>query len=573
MTQGDRLTMEDDSKDEMAERALWVKEEHFHKIFDHSNDAIFVIDIEQDKILDVNPKASVMLGYSRDELLSLPMRAIHPHEMPKLTAFSHSVLQQGYGWTDELTCLTKSGVNLPSEISASLIDMSGRACLIAIVRDITERKHAEEALRESKERFSRILESAMDAIVTLDREGRIMLFNTAAEKAFRCSAAKVIGQPFAPFLSERFRHFLMDYIRALDQKSVPHPYTWVPEGFTAIRATGEEFPIEASLSHVEVKGQKLYTIILRDIDDRRRAEEELRKMQLANLYLQEEIKIEYNLEEIVGKSRALKKVLKNVEMVAGIDSLVLITGDTGTGKELIARAVHNLSRRKVRALIKVNCGALPAGLIESELFGHEKGAFTGAISRKIGRFEMADGGTLFLDEIGALPQDLQPKLLRVLQEGEFERVGGTHTFKVDVRVIAATNRDLKKAVKGGSFRADLYYRLNVFPVHLPPLKERKEDIPLLTQYFLNKYAKRTGRRIEKIGQETIERLIAYPWPGNVRELENVIERAVILSKRPILEIEDELLPSSSLSDKKENFPKSLEEIEREYIVKTLDATR
>jgi transcriptional regulator with GAF, ATPase, and Fis domain len=260
-------------------------------------------------------------------------------------------------------------------------------------------------------------------------------------------------------------------------------------------------------------------------------------------------------------------------MVAGTDSSVLISGETGTGKELIARAIHDLSKRKDRPLIKVNCAALPAGLIESELFGHEKGAFTGAISRKIGRFELADGGTLFLDEIGDLPPGVQAKLLRVLQEHEFERVGGTQTIKVDVRLITATNRDLAKAVEENSFRTDLYYRLNVFPIHLPPLRERKEDIPLLTQYFINKYMTRMGKRIEKISQETMNRLIAYPWPGNIRELENIIERAVILSKGLILEIEDELLPSSHLPDQKEKGSLTLEEVERDHIVKILEKAR
>ena len=261
-----------------------------------------------------------------------------------------------------------------------------------------------------------------------------------------------------------------------------------------------------------------------------------------NVYLQEEIKTEHNFGEIFGKSRELKRVLKRVELVAPADSSILISGETGTGKELIARAVHNLSKRKSRPLIKINCAALPAGLIESELFGHEKGAFTGAITRKIGRFELAHRGTIFLDEIGDLTPEIQVKLLRVLQEQEFERVGGTQTIKVDARVIVATNRDLAKSVAENSFRADLYYRLNVFPIHLPSLQERAEDIPLLVQHFLKRYTTKMGKRIEKINQGTMRRLVAYPWPGNIRELENVIERGVILSAGPVLEIEDECFP-------------------------------
>jgi formate hydrogenlyase transcriptional activator len=292
-----------------------------------------------------------------------------------------------------------------------------------------------------------------------------------------------------------------------------------------------------------------------------------------NIYLRDEIKTEHNFEEIIGKSKALKHVLRRVETVAGTDSSVLILGETGTGKELIARSLHNLSKRKDRALIKVNCAALPEGLIESELFGHEKGAFTGAISRKIGRFELADGGTLFLDEIGDLSQEVQAKLLRVLQEREFERVGGSQTFKINVRIIAATNRDLGNAVADKSFRADLYYRLNVFPIHLPALRERKEDIPPLAQYFVHKYMIRMGKRIEEITQGTLDRLMAYDWPGNIRELENIIERAVILSRGPILEIEDELLPSVNLPDQKEKLLPTLAEAERNHIVRILESTR
>lgn len=297
-----------------------------------------------------------------------------------------------------------------------------------------------------------------------------------------------------------------------------------------------------------------------------------------NIYLQEEIKTQHNFEEIVGRSRQLKEVLKHVELVAPTDSSVLITGETGTGKELIARGIHHLSKRKNRPLIKVHCSTLPTGLIESELFGHEKGAFTGAISRRKGRFEVAHRGTIFLDEIGDVSPEVQMKLLRVLQDQEFERVGSTRTIKVNVRIIAATNRDLGKAVAENSFREDLYYRLNVFPIHLPPLRERKKDIPLLVEYVVKKYARRMGKRIEKISERTMRRLVAYPWPGNIRELENVIERAVILSRGSILEIGNEsFLPSLTSPDQKDLDSRgkevlTLQEMERHHIVKTLEKT-
>jgi len=294
------------------------------------------------------------------------------------------------------------------------------------------------------------------------------------------------------------------------------------------------------------------------------------RLEQENVYLQEEIKTEHNFEEIVGQGAAMRKVLKAVETAAPTDVSVLISGETGTGKELVARAIHNLSRRKDKALVKVNCAALPAGLIESELFGHEKGAFTGALSRKPGRFELADGGTIFLDEIGDLPLELQAKLLRVLQEGEFERVGGAQTLRADVRVIAATNRDLEQAVREGKFRQDLFYRLNVFPVHLPPLRERKEDIPLLVRHFVLKHSVRLGKKIEAIPQRTMDALRAYPWPGNVREMENVIERAVILSQGPRLDFGD-WLPRPGVAPSGARI-RTLEEVEREHILEALEQT-
>ena len=553
-----------------AGEALQESEERFRKIFDHSNDAIFAIDPARDKILDINPRACSMLGYSREELLSTPITAIHPNEMPELLAFAQSVFDKGSGWTHELTCLTKSGTTLPAEISASVIDIAGRTCMIALVRDVSDRKRAEEALRESEERISRILESAMDAIITVDNKQRIILCNSATEAMFRCPTAEAIGKPFDRFLSEEFRKVLTGHIQPLKQRAETKPYMWIPEGLTALRADGEEFPIEGTISQVEVAGQKLYTVILRDINERKKAEGELRQLRLENVYLQEEIKTEYNFGEIVGSSAAIKRVFRNLEQVASTGSTVLVLGETGTGKELIVRAVHNLSPRKDKALVKVNCAALPSGLIESELFGHEKGSFTGALSRKIGRFELANGGTIFLDEIGDLPLELQAKLLRVLQEGELERVGGSETIRVDVRVIAATNQDLEKAMQESRFRQDLFYRLNVFPIRIPSLRERRDDIPLLVRYFVMKYGKKLGRRIETVPQKAMDSLLAYFWPGNVRELENVIERSVILSPDSQLELGD-WLPKQGISSRGTQVP-TLEQLEREHIIEVLEMT-
>jgi formate hydrogenlyase transcriptional activator len=316
-----------------------------------------------------------------------------------------------------------------------------------------------------------------------------------------------------------------------------------------------------------------------------------KKLEAENVYLQEEISNEHNFEEIVGNSRVLLEVLRNVETLAPTDSTVLIMGETGCGKELIARAIHNRSARKNRPLVKVNCGAIPTGLVESELFGHMKGAFTGALERRVGRFELADGGTLFLDEISELPLDTQVKLLRVLQEHEFEPLGSSRTIRVNVRIIAASNRDLDKAIQEGRFRADLYYRLNVLPMVLPPLRQRRSDIPLLTTFFVERFARQLGKQITGVTQDSMDILSRYEWPGNIRELQNVIERAVVLSRGSVLKLGRDLLPvcTESLPDEEvaPSIPSpgkssgdhphdasfTLEQVERSHIFHILTETR
>jgi formate hydrogenlyase transcriptional activator len=295
------------------------------------------------------------------------------------------------------------------------------------------------------------------------------------------------------------------------------------------------------------------------------------RLEEENLYLQEEVRSEAAFGDVIGESPAILGALAKVRKVAGTDSTVLVSGETGTGKELIVRAIHAMSRRKDKIVVKVNCAALPGGVIESEMFGHEKGAFTGALMRKVGRFELAHGGTLFLDEIGDLPLELQAKLLRVLQEGEFERVGGTHTLKVDVRLIAATHRDLQQAVSDGRFRADLYYRLNVFPIVIPPLRERPQDIPHLARHFAMLYASKMGKHVGKLSADVLDRLSTYAWPGNVRELQNVIERAVILSPKGRFEVGDIAAANSGASLQQKL--RSLEDVERQHIAAVLEETR
>jgi PAS domain S-box-containing protein len=421
-------------------------------------------------------------------------------------------------------------------------------------------------LAEREARLTAIVTGAMDVIVAFGADGRITLFNPAAVCVFGCAAAEALGQPLDSLLSEPLRQVVREYQRR------DEPTLWVPESLHALRAGGEPFPVEATLSRATVAEQPLYTMILRDIAARKQAEAEFNRLHGLNLYLRDEIQAEHDFEEMVGASAALRAVLREVETVAGTQAAVLVTGETGTGKELIARALHNRSARQAKPLIKLNCATIPANLAESELFGHEKGAFTGALARKLGRFELANGGTLFLDEVGELPLDLQAKLLRVLQEGEFERVGGSQTLKTDVRVIAATNRDLEQRCREGQFRPDLYYRLNVFPIQSPALRDRREDIPLLVRHFVQKYAASLGKTIETVPLATLARLQAYTWPGNVRELQHVIERAVIMSRGRTLEFGDWLREPTAETGIGKASVTTLEEMEREHIVKTLEIT-
>jgi transcriptional regulator with GAF, ATPase, and Fis domain len=301
-------------------------------------------------------------------------------------------------------------------------------------------------------------------------------------------------------------------------------------------------------------------------------EQEQARLRAQNQYLQEEIKLTYNFEDIISKNKDFHKILQQIEQVASTDATVLIQGESGTGKELLARAVHNISNRNKRPLIKINCATLPANLIESELFGHERGAFTGAMERKIGRFELADGGTIFLDEIGELPIELQAKLLRILQEGEFERLGNPKTIKVNVRIIAATNRNLEEAITKKEFRQDLFYRLNVFPIISPPLRKRKEDIPLLVKHFVKKYEAKMGKEIKIIPDKVIDALMLYDWPGNIRELENLIERALILTSSTTLEYGSWIPAARSISGNGKAGLQKMDEVEKEHIINVLEKT-
>jgi formate hydrogenlyase transcriptional activator len=443
--------------------------------------------------------------------------------------------------------------------------------VIARVKTHLTLQKLKQDLQDKEQRLSRIFENAMDAIITLDDAGVISLFNIAAENLFRRKATEVTGSVITPFLSQP----LMAVVKEFCEHNTIDQAVWIPEGMNAKRADGSEFPIEATLSRVQTGEQQFFILILRDINERkarRQAEAECDTLREINLSLQEEVLSSRDGNHLIGNSPALKKALQLVRQVANTEAAVLITGETGTGKELIVRAIHNASGRKKKPLIKLNCATIPENLAESELFGHEKGSFTGAIARKLGRFELANGGTLFLDEIGELPLDMQAKLLRVLQEGEYERVGGTQTLICDVRVIAATHRDLAQFSQHGKFRADLYYRLNVFPIHLPPLRERKEDIPALINHFVAKYAAKFGKTIESIPERMLAELKDYNWPGNIRELQHIIERAVILTNSNQLAIVNCVNLTGAVQDGGMEPILTLDEAERIHILKALEAT-
>jgi PAS domain S-box-containing protein len=441
-----------------------------------------------------------------------------------------------------------------------------------------ERQRAEDALRESQLRYSTLAETVPEVLYTNLPDGSCDYVSQRFLDYTGMTSDAALGYGWTAALHPMDR----DRTLALWDES---------------RRTGSPFEAECRFRRAdgEYRWFKARSIPMRgpdgaiirwfgvctDLDDSKRAEEALRaaltevaqlrdRLQAENVYLLEEVKQQQGFEEIVGRSPVLQRVLRQVEQVAPTDTSVLITGETGTGKELIARAIHNLSARKDRPMVTVNCGAISAGLVESELFGHEKGAFTGAVSRKIGRFELATDGTIFLDEIGDLSLDLQVKLLRVLQEGELERVGGTRTIKVDVRVIAATHKDLDAAVAEGRFRADLFYRLNVFPIRTPALRERREDIPALVRYFVMKYASKMGKRIDTVPKSALDTLGAYAWPGNVRELANVLERSVIISRGTTLELGEWVtLPVEPIPVRRDP---TLQELTRQRIIEALEET-
>jgi PAS domain S-box-containing protein len=546
----------------------------FEQLFEFSPDAIVVTD-SQGRITNVNAQVQRAFGYTREELVGKRVevlvperfRSAHPNHRQTYNA-QPTLRPMGVGL--ELHALRKDGTEFPVDIMLSPVETTEGQVTVSVIRDISERKRTEEALRRSEQQLRALFEFSPDAIIASDQEGRITQANAQVEEFFGYTKAELLGQSVDVLVPERFRRTHPAHRKEYSDRARVRQMGIGLELYGR-RKDGSEFPVDIMLGPAETAAGRIVLSVIRDLTEKRQAEEALRRSEQEKQYLEEELNTEYRFEEIIGESVGLKRVLKHLETVAATDVTVLVLGETGTGKELIARAIHQLSSRNERTLVKLNCAAIPTGLLESELFGHEKGAFTGAISRKIGRLELAHGGTLFLDEIGDLPLELQPKILRALQEKEFERLGGTQTIPVNVRLVAATNRDLTKMVADKEFRSDLYYRLRVFPIMIPPLRERREDIPLLVNYFVDKHSRRLDRKIETIPPDIMRALTRWEWPGNIRELENFIERAVLLAKGPALRV-----PLAELEVPEESNPEgdsTLEATEREHILRVLRETK
>jgi len=560
----------DISERKFAQAALEQSEQRFRLFIDSIRDyAIFQLDPEG-RVRTWNSAAERMKGYRAEEIIGRHFSCFYsPEDIAsgkperELQAASEMGRCEDEGWRSR-----KDGSRFWANVTITPIrDRTGKLLGFAkITRDATDRRSAEEALRRSEEHARMLFEFSPDAVLVCDPEGRVREANARVETLFGYQREELLGQAVELLVPERFRAAHPKHREDYAREPCVRPMGAGLELY-GCRKDGSEFPVDILLGPAESRDGRAVFVVVRDLSERKRYEEALQRSEEEKRYLEEELITTHHFDEIIGNAPGLKRVLKNVETVAPMDATVLILGETGTGKELIARAIHNLSTRRERAFVKLNCSAIPAGLLESELFGHEKGAFTGAIAQKIGRLELAHQGTLFLDEIGDLPLELQPKILRALQEKEFERLGGTRTIPVNVRLVAATNRNLTKMVEQREFRSDLYYRLKVFPIDIPPLRERVEDIPLLVKYFVTQHARRMNRPIETIPPETMRALTRWRWPGNVRELENFIERAVILSpgsvlRAPLAELELAPEPASESTT-------NLHEAEREHILRVL----
>jgi PAS domain S-box-containing protein len=558
---------------------------YFSGIFEMSPQAMLVVEPNTNRIAAANRAACRLLGYDKELLLGLGFTDLHPGQRPALIVFTQAVLAKGTYWTHTLSARHAAGRELKLEYEASVISepTAAEPRLMIIMTDLAERwrraadTEADLAMRgglpqwQRVERFFRdverqnqlILRAAGEGIYGVNAEGKTTFVNPAAERMLGWKAEELVGRDMHPAVhhthpdgTHYHDHDCPIYAAFRDGAvhRVEHEMFW--------RKDGTSFWVEYTSTPIRDRGVLIGAVIVfRDMSQRHEAEEKLRaahqeveqlrnRLELENAYLQEQIRIDGNHRGIIGESAAIQQTLRQVDLVAPTDASVLITGESGTGKELVASAIHDASKRGNRPLIRVNCAAIPADLFESEFFGHVKGAFTGALRDRIGRFELADGGTLFLDEIGEIPLELQGKLLRVLQEGQIERVGEERTRNVDVRVIAATNRDLKAQVRRGRFREDLYFRLNVFPIDLMPLRERPDDIPLLAIHLLREAARKLNVGPLHLTEADARRLAQYAWPGNVRELQNVIERAAILARNGRVRIDLPDVPGATQSSRR-----------------------
>jgi PAS domain S-box-containing protein len=407
------------------------------------------------------------------------------------------------------------------------------------------RLRMEREVQAREEQLSTLLDTAMDSILVLDAGLKVVRINQAAARVFGCTAEDMVGESLYAFLVQESAKRTEAFARELENRPEGKQQLWVSQGFVARRWDNSVFPAEATLSRFESQREIFYTLILRNVDERLESERQIQRLTQEAEYLRDAVRELPGHGDLLGRSDCMQAVYSAVKQVARTDTTVLVTGETGTGKELVARSIHRTSDRAEKPMVTVNCAAIPANLIESEFFGHERGAFTGAVTRREGRFSLANGGTIFLDEIGELPLELQAKLLRVLQEGEFEPLGSAKTVKVDVRVVAATHRDLKQMAAAGKFREDLYFRLNVFPIRIPALRERGRDVELLADAFAQRFGKRMGKRIGPLATEQLGLLRDYDWPGNVRELQNVIERAMILGSSSSLALDRAMAGAAS----------------------------
>ena len=585
--------------------------ELYHTTMKNLRDQIFWIDSDGN-FIRVNEAVCKESGFTLEELITMNVFDLNPtiNKTEWDDRWSETRVQKQQ--IIETVHRKKNGQLYPVEVTNNFIEYDGRAYFCSSVRDLRKRRMEEELLRTVSENtaasigqdyfleLAKFLTSVLNIRYAMvnkyanqEKTRLKMLAYVDRQEIMEGFEYEIAGTPCEVVMkgTDFFcpHHVEDTYPREKGIQSwvaVPiySPATGLPIGnigaFDTVPMTNAQNQTAILRIFAARSGAEMERMEARQ--DLEKANEELEKrfieierlknqLQAENKYLKEEIKLNNNFDEIISKSKIFHKVLQQIEQVASTDSTVLILGESGTGKELIARAIHNISNRSKRALVKVNCAALPANLIESELFGHEKGAFTGAMDRKIGRFELADSGTIFLDEIGELPIELQSKLLRVLQEGEFERLGNPKTMKVNVRVIAATNRNLELAIEKKEFREDLYYRINVFPVKCPPLRDRKEDIPLLVKHFCQKHETRIGKKVTNIPSKVMDVLMNYNWPGNIRELENVIERGLILSRNESLEF-GEWLPTEKMSNSNKNSLQKLDDVEKDHIVEVLKKT-